>query len=152
MTIPPCHRPTHGVGFIMLALVLTAGACGGGGNGPSDAIDLTGIWAGTALDSSGGGEMAWNVQQTGASFAGTVTLTDALTGYKGRGELSGTLSGSTAEFSIAIPLDGFDDPWSACSASVSGSAKVSSSSLTGAYSGSNACTGGIEDGRLSLKR
>ena len=96
--------------------------------------------------------MAWEIQQTGDSFAGTITLTDGATGYKGRGFVSGTVSGSRAEFSITIPLDGFDEPWSACAASVSGTAQVGSSSLTGSYTGSNACTGGIESGKLSLAR
>jgi hypothetical protein len=136
----------------MLALVLTASACGGGGTDPSPSVDVTGRWIGTASDSSGAGEMAWEVQQTGDSFAGTMTLTDGATGYKGRGDVSGTVSGSKIEFSIIIPLDGFDEPWAACAASVSGTAQVGSTSLTGSYTGSNVCTGGIDAGRLSLSR
>ena len=140
-----------------LALTLTA-ACGSeskpdGPTGPSDpAASVSGTWSGSATDSSGGGVMSWQLTQADTSISGTVTITDTGTGVNGRGSISGTLSGSSIRFSIAIPAGGFDSPFASCSATVSGDAQASASSLTGTYTGSNSCAGSIGSGSFTLNK
>ncbi|HVH26628.1 MAG TPA: hypothetical protein VM818_07715 [Vicinamibacterales bacterium] len=119
---------------------------------PSDGLNLAGMWTGSASDSSGPGDMSWQLTQTGASFSGTLTMTDAASGSHGRGSVSGTVSGPAVRFTMTVPAGGFDDPWTACSADVSGNAQATSSSITAAYSGSNSCTGTIASGQLTLNR
>jgi hypothetical protein len=142
---------------LLLALIALASALSACGRSPSmtqpsEDVDLAGTWSGSASDSSGPGEMAWQLTQTGASFSGTLTMTDAASGYRGRGSVSGTVSGSTIRFSMSVPAGGFDDPWTGCSAEVTGEGTATSSSLTAGYSGSNSCTGAITSGQLTLNK
>ena len=96
--------------------------------------------------------MSWQITQSGASFSGTVTMTDTATGINGRGSVSGTLTSSMIRFSIAVPAGGFDSPFASCSATVSGDGQASSVSLTGTYTGSNSCGGSIGSGSFTLKK
>jgi hypothetical protein len=96
--------------------------------------------------------MGWQVTQADTSFSGTVTLMDTSTGFTGRGSVSGTVSGSSIHFSITVPAGGFEGPLASCTASVSGDAQASSSSITGTYSGSNSCSGTITSGQLTLTK
>jgi hypothetical protein len=96
--------------------------------------------------------MTWQITQSGTSFAGTMTMTDAATNASGRGSISGSLSGASMHFSISVPVGGFDAPFASCGADVSGDAQISSSSITGAYAGQNSCTGSITSGQLTLAR
>ena len=144
----------------MAALTLTTAACGGDGksDGPTDPspqptpVNVSGAWTGSATDSSGGGAMSWQLTQADTSISGNATLTDTATGVNGRGSISGTLSGSSIRFSIAIPAGGFDSPFESCSATVSGDAQATASSLTGTYTGSNSCAGSIGSGTLTLNK
>jgi hypothetical protein len=96
--------------------------------------------------------MTWQVTQTGTSFSGTLTMLDEENGINGRGSISGSVSGSTIQFSISIPVGGFDGPFASCAADASGSGAVSSSSITGNYSGMNSCTGAVSSGQLTLTK
>ena len=96
--------------------------------------------------------MAWQLSQSDTAISGTATMTDTGTGVNGRGSISGTLSGSAVRFSIAIPAGGFDSPFESCSATVSGDAQTSLSSLTGTYTGSNSCAGSIGSGTFTLTK
>lgn len=96
--------------------------------------------------------MTWQITQTGASFSGVLTSTDAATNIVGRGSISGSISGSSIQFSIAVPAGGFDAPFATCSADITGDAQASDSSITGKYSGTNSCMGAITAGNLSLNR
>ena len=146
------------VGLLVLA---SAAGCGGGNGGPSalptqpsasTSDTLTGTWSGSASDSSGPGQMSWQIAQSDTSFSGTVTMTDSGTGLMGRGSVSGTVSSGSIRFSISVPAGGFDSPYASCIAEVSGDGLVSTSSITGTYSGSNSCADTITSGQLSLTR
>ena len=143
-----------------LALTLTAAACSSEGNPevPTDPspsptpVNVSGTWSGSATDSSGGGVMSWQLTQADAAISGTATIIDTATGVSGRGSVSGTASGSAIRFSIAIPAGGFDSPFASCSATISGDAQASRSSLTGTYTGSNSCAGSIGSGSFTLNK
>ena len=141
--------------------MVSAGACGGSGDGsfpsptqPSASApdSLIGTWNGSASDSSGPGQMSWQITQAGMSFAGTVAMTDSGTSLGGRGSVSGTVSNGSIHFSISVPAGGFDSPYAPCTADVSGDGQASTSSITGTYSGSNSCVGAITSGQLTLNR
>ena len=155
-------RRVRGLHVIALWVLVSFGCGGSSGStsapsptptpGPSESVNLNGTWSGPASDSTGPGAMAWQVTQTAASFSGTVTMTDTATGLTGRGSVSGTVSGSAVRFSITIPAGGFDSPFASCTASVTGDAQASSSSITGTYSGSSSCNGAIGSGKLTLNK
>jgi hypothetical protein len=96
--------------------------------------------------------MTWQVTQSGSSFSGTMTMTDTSTRVTGRGTVSGTVSGSSIQFSISVLAGGFDNPYNTCSANVSGTASLSSSSMSGTYDGSSSCSGTISSGQLTLSK
>ena len=146
------------VGVLLLA---SASGCSGGNGGPSSLPTqpspsvpgtLTGTWSGSASDSSGPGQMSWQITQSDMSFSGTVTMTDSGTGLRGQGSVSGTVSNGSIHFSISVPAGGFDSPYASCTAEVSGDAQASTFSITGTYSGSNSCADAITSGQLSLSR
>jgi hypothetical protein len=66
--------------------------------------------------------------------------------------VSGTVSGNSITFSLAVPQGGADGSFSGCSANASGQGTVSGSSLSGSYSGSNSCTGSISSGTVTLSK
>jgi len=132
-------------------MILAIPACGHS-NQPSDPINLSGSWSGSASDSSGPGTIAWQLTQSGSSFSGTLTMTDTSSGAQGRGSVSGMLSDTTVEFAITIPAGGFDEPWAACTAELTGTAKATPSALSGTYTGSNSCTGAVNSGQLTLDK
>ena len=148
------HRATIAAA-VVLGLTTAAFGCGtppSAGPSPSPLAGLTGTWSGSASDSSGPGQLTWQIEQTGTSFSGTLTMTDTHAGYSGRGSISGTLSGSSVSFLMLVPAGGFDDPYTECSVDISGDGQVASSSISASYSGSNSCSGAITAGQLTLGR
>jgi hypothetical protein len=156
-------RVTASLRALAITAVVSSVACGGGGSSSatqpsptptpgSPPVNVSGTWQGTASDSSGPGRMSWQVTQSDTAISGTVTLTDTSSGAGGRGSLSGTVSGSTLRFTLAIPAGGFDAPYASCSATVSGDATASTSSITGSYSGTNTCGGAVSSGQLTLSK
>src|SRR4051812_31942122 len=85
--------------------VVAIGCKGGGSSTPSapSAITVNGTWSGTASDSSGPGTMTWQLSQMGTTFSGTLTMKDSTVNVTGRGSVSGTLSGSSLQFSMSVP-------------------------------------------------
>jgi hypothetical protein len=96
--------------------------------------------------------MTWQLTQTDASFSGTVRATDTSTGAVGTGSVSGTITGSTLQFSITIPAGGYPSPYASCTANVSGSGQATSSTITGTYTGTSSCAGTIGSGQLTLNK
>jgi hypothetical protein len=146
------------VGLLVLA---SASGCAGDGGGssplltqPSASVSgaLGGAWSGSASDSSGPGQMSWQITESDRSFSGAVTMTDGNTALAGRGSVSGAVSDGSIHFSISVPAGGFDSPYASCTAEVTGDGHVSTSSITGTYSGSNSCTGAITSGQLALTK
>lgn len=116
-------------------------------------LQVAGSWAGTATDSSGPGQISWVITQSGTSFSGTVKVIDTGSGIRMTGTVSGTVSGSTLSFGISVPPGGINDVrWAHCSVSMTGTASVSGSSLSGNYSGTNSCSGGVSYGTLTLRK
>ena len=157
-----CHvRVESGLRALAVLTLVSGTACGGSGGSStpsqpsstgSSSVNLTGTWSGSASDSSGPGQMSWQLSQTDTSFSGTLTMTDTVAGVTGRGSVSGTVSGSSIRFSINVPAGGFASPYAACTASVSGEGQASLSTVTGTYSGSNSCSGAITSGQLTLSK
>ena len=143
----------------IVVLISTLSACSNSSDSSPPAApssptgsSLTGTWRGTASDSSGPGQMTWQITQSGASVSGTLTMTDTATNVTGRGSVMGTVSGSSVTFTMSVPAGGFDAPHGACTAQVSGEAQLASSTLTGSYSGSSSCAGTIASGQLTLDK
>jgi hypothetical protein len=143
--------------FLVVAVLTCAAGCSGTTPsspaqptpGPTP-FNLAGKWSGTAIDSSGPGQMTWQLTQNGTTFSGTLSMTDTTARITGTGTVSGSVSGSSISFSLAIPAGGFGGTYASCSASASGTAQASSSQLTGTYAGSNSCTGAITSGQFTL--
>lgn len=150
-------RPRGPIGAAMLFVAIgtfLGAACGTEiATEPSPvATGLTGTWTGQTADSSGPGNITCQITQSGASFSGSLTISDPGTGYSARGAIAGTVSASSVQFSMHIPAGGFDKPYSACTADLTGEGSSSASAMTGTYSGTNSCTGPITGGQLSLGR
>src|SRR5262245_25748815 len=145
---------------IILLMTLAWSACSDGGGGsaspgspsPSSGSGLTGAWVGNASDSSGPGQMTWQLTQSGGSFTGSITMTDTATKLSGRGSISGTMSGSSLRFTIAVPSGGFDAPHSSCTADVSGDGELNGAAINGTYQGTSSCGGTISSGQMLLNR
>jgi hypothetical protein len=144
---------------LMFALLIAgAAACDSGSGtttGPSPSpgsSSLTGTWSGNASDSSGPGQMTWQITQSGGSFNGNLTMIDTATKLTGRGSVSGTLSGSTIRFTIAVPAGGFDAPHNTCTADASGEGQVNGTTITGTYTGSSSCGGTLASGQITLAK
>lgn len=162
-------RPRTLVPGLMAAMIVLA-ACGGQSSpttpsdstpstpasppagGSTPATGLTGSWSGTAADNSGAGSMEWALSETGGVVSGTVTLVDATAGVRGRGTVSGTLSGSTVTFTLSVPAGGFDAPFATCSASITGQGTLADTTLTATYAGSNSCSGAVTGGVATLTK
>jgi hypothetical protein len=145
------------VRFALMSVIIGASAAVWGCGSPAQPTPvapptLTGTWSGSAEDSSGPGEMTWQIDQSGSSVSGSLTLVDAGTNIRGRGSVSGSVSGTLLHFSLSIPAGGFDAPYESCTADVSGEGETSSSSLTGTYAGTSSCTGAIVSGRMTLTK
>ena len=140
----------------VIALATSLGVAGLGCGTPTEPSDgpanLTGVWDGSASDSSGPGRMSWQITQSGGSFSGTLTMLDEDNGINGRGSVSGSVSGASIQFSISIPVGGFDGSFAPCAADASGSGAASSSTITGSYAGGNSCTGAVTSGQLTLTK
>lgn len=144
----------------VVVLSLAASACSGssdsGGSSPptspSSSAGLTGTWVGTASDSSGPGQMTWQLTQSGGSFTGTVAIADTATKLTGRGTVAGTVSGSSIRFRIAVPAGGFDAPYTGCAADASGEGQLNGSAISATYEGSSTCGGTIASGQMTLTK
>ena len=150
---PPIHR----LCFIVISLSVAISRCGGDSSSPppttpSPSGGLTGTWVGTASDSSGPGQMTWQITESGGSFNGPVTMTDAATKVTGRGNVTGTVSGASIRFSMAVPAGGFDAPYSGCTADATGEGQVNGNAISGTFQGSSSCGGTITSGQLALTR
>jgi hypothetical protein len=96
--------------------------------------------------------MSWQLTQADTSFSGTVTFRDTGTGLGGRGSVSGTMSDTSIQFLISIPVGGFDSPFESCIAQVAGNGQVSTVLISGIFAGSNSCTGAIMWGQIRLDK
>ncbi len=98
--------------------------------------------------------MTWQLTQNGSSFSGTLTMIDPTQNVTGRGSVSGSVSGSSLQFTVLVPVGGFDGAYAGCSTSVTGSGSASTSSIAGTYSGTSSCPNNstIASGNLTLAK
>jgi hypothetical protein len=148
--MPSRFSPTVAA-FGLLAGTLALAGCSGSPTGPGS-IDLTGQWAGSASDTTGFGDMVWQVSQSGGTFTGVAEITDRTVNITARGTVSGSILQGSVQFILVIPSGGFDAPFETCSTTVSGDATAGSTSLTGTYAGTSTCGGKVYSGQLALKR
>jgi hypothetical protein len=106
--------------LFLLFLIAVAVGCGGGSSPTSsNCINVAGNWAASFNNSCRqSGTTLVTVTQAGCNFAA---------GVAGQGTLNGTISGSTATFTLT-----YAPP---CSGTVSGTATVSADTINGTYSG-----------------
>jgi len=141
---------------VVVALAAALGgvpACSHAPTAPTTAAaDVGGAWAGAAADTTGFGDVQWQVTQSGETFAGTVAITDRTVPVIGRGTISGSITQGTLRFTMVVPSGGFDDPFGECSTTVAGDATISASTITGTYAGVSTCGGKVYGGQLTLRR
>ncbi len=126
---------------------------------PGGGSSFAGTWTGSASDSSGSmmgsglGSMTWTLAQTGTQVTGAMSFL-GMTPGQANPTIIGTVSGSTMNFSITMPVTSMPPPFGACSATAAGTATLSANgaSMTGTYTGNNTCVGGFAGGQLSLIR
>ena len=66
------------------------------------------------------------------------------------GSFSGTMSGEDMTLMMDLPSGSMMS--SGCSARATGTARVSGTTMTGSYSGSNSCTGSFVNGHMTMTR
>lgn len=118
---------------------------------PETPIDLTGTWSGTASDSSGPGTTTWVLTKTATGAAGTATTRSPL----GTVVLTGTVSleqtGTSATWRLDIPAGGVSE-LPACTVTVTGTATIAATTITGTYNGTGSCSAPFTDGTVSLTK
>lgn len=95
--------------------------------------------------------MTWELSQSASAVSGPVVARDeaGLPAYSGT--LAGTVSGTTLTFTIEMP-EGSVSAFPACRATLSGTAAISGSALSGTYAGTNSCTQTFNNGQLNLSK
>jgi hypothetical protein len=163
-------------GVAACALVAAAAACGGTAPStptpsaappaapvpaPPSTTGFAGAWSGTAQDSQGQTTVTWTLTQNGADLSGTV-VTQAINPDDGscnschrnkRGTVTGTLAGTSLTLTMSFAAGADGDPTPECSATMKGTVtSLSSSRVSGSYTGSDTCEGPFLDGSMQLDR
>lgn len=146
MTRAPLTLPTA-----VLLFALSTTSCGSSPTTPNSAVTLGGTYSGSTSDSTGSGTMTWTASQSGSSVSASVTATTAKSMIAFTGSLSGGLTGTALTFTITVPAGGISG-FPICSATINGSAIVSSSTISGTYTGTNSCSGAFSNGQFTLAK
>lgn len=125
---------------------------------------MAGTWAGSGSDSSSAivagsmmgqsemGAMTWQLTQNGSAVSGSMNFSG--TGMQGRmpGTFMGTMSGDDMTFTMDMPTSSMMS--SGCSSRATGTAHVdrATMTMTGAYGGSNSCSGTYGSGQMTMTR
>ena len=87
------------------------------------------------------------------SLSGSASMTDTTQGITGSGSITGSVSGSSFQFTITVASGSFSGAAAGCSASINGNGQsVSSTTLSATYSGTNSCSGAIGSGQLTMSK
>ena len=120
------------------------------GSSPTRIEDLTGRWAGTAIDSAGQVQMVWQVSQSGAAVTGSVTAATNVGRSVYAGSIAATVNSGVLTFKITVARGGIVD-LPECSLELNGSStELQQSSMAVTYTGTQSCSGSIQGGRLIL--
>lgn len=111
--------------------------------------NIAGTFAGTGSDSSGPATMFWTLTQSDAFISGEVSASTPSGSVTGQGSISGTICGATLTFTIS---GSFPPPLEGCAVTITGTAQVTTTTITGTYTGSNSCTGPFTNGEFTLDR
>jgi hypothetical protein len=119
---------------------------------PTAAVDLTGTWTGSAIDSLGRTDVTWQLTQRGTNVTGTVAGTTNVGAPVYTGSVSGTVSAAGLRFTMTVPAGSMVD-LPDCSLNLTGTVTdIQAGSMAGTYTGTHSCIGAIEAGRLLLVR
>lgn len=100
-------------------------------------------------DGPGGlGAMTWQLTQSGSAVTGSMSFSGMQGGRAG--SFSGTMSGEDMTLTMDLPSGSMMS--SGCSARATGTARVSGTTMTGSYSGSNSCTDSFMNGQMTMTR
>jgi hypothetical protein len=157
-----CQKRGGEMQRVFVAILLTGFAmgCGSSPTAPSTPMMVAGMWSGTASDSSSSmgagsmmgqaalGTMTWQLTQGGSTVTGSMSFSGMNGGMSG--SFSGTISGAEMTFTMDMPMGSMMS--SGCSAHSTGAAHVDGTTMTGTYSGSNACTGAFTNGQMTMTR
>ncbi len=144
--------------LISLALVLVFAVIFSTGchkdNNPAGASysDLTGTYSGSFADSTGSGYFTWTQTQSGANISGTVSATDLYGIPTYTAVLSGTITGTTLNFTINAPAGGINGRPTCTFTSTCIGTNTNNAKISGTYSGNNSCTGCFTKGNFSVSR
>jgi hypothetical protein len=123
----------------------------GSGNtsGSTDAVSVSGVWSGSGTDSSGPGEIAWDVTQEGLRVSGRFKGKEPSSGLVFEGPIIGQLSGSTLTFTMTVERGTLPRPYQSCEITLRGAAEVSAIEIRGTYEGQS-CGRPVRNGQLTL--
>jgi Fibronectin type III domain len=109
------------------------------------AADFSGNWSGSVSDNHGSGALVLGLIQTGETVGGSYSVRNAATGQTSAGTVSAWVAG--------LILSGTGTGgYGSCVQTLSFTAQISDTVLSGTYSGIDSCAGGITDGRFTLTR
>ena len=108
--------------------------------------------AGSMMGQTDMGTMTWQLTQNGSTVTGPMSFSGS--GMQGRmpGSFLGTMSGDDMTFTMDMPTSSMMS--SGCSSTATGTAHVdrTTMTMTGAYSGSNSCSGAFATGQMTMTR
>ena len=104
--------------------------------------------AGSMMGQAGLGAMTWQLTQSGSTVTGSMSFSGMQGGRPG--SFSGTMSGDDMTLTMDLPSGSMMS--SGCSARATGTARVSGTTMTGTYGGSNSCTGAFTNGQMTMTR
>ena len=154
--------------FAGVLLASFAAACGGNSSmspsAPAASMSVAGAWVGIGLDSSSSlgagsmmgqadmGTMTWQLTQNESTVTGSMNFSGS--GMQGRmaGSFQGTMSGDDMTFTMDMPMGSMMS--SGCSSRATGTMHLNRTTMTmtGTYSGSNACSGAFTGGQMTMNR
>ena len=160
--IPPMRRARLTPILPMLLLAILVSSCDSpatsssigrsGGASPSQVVNLTGAWSGTATDPLGQVQMFWQLTQSGTSVTGTVSANTIVGVPLYAGTITASLTASTLTFRITVPRGSIIE-LPDCSLTLTGSATdLQADSMAGTYTGEHSCFGTVQGGRFLLTK
>jgi peroxiredoxin len=113
--------------------------------------EIAGGWSGTATDSTGPGELSWDIAQEENRVSGRFEGKDPSSGIQFGGSLEGQLSLSELTFTMTVPRGTLPRPYQDCEVKMTGTADVSATEIRGTYAGIT-CGKPVGNGQLTLLR